>query len=285
MTTEPVTAPATSDAGPDAPEPTRRAEPTEPAPTEATGSAERWRIDDLARETGLTVDTIRYYQRQGLLPPGTREGRHRIYGPEHVARLRRIKELQARRFSIAAIRALATGDGDRLDGVFTDDGEDLRLSFTELLERSGATVEIAATLQAAGVLRDPHEFGRTAYDGDDVDMLRGVARLVDADVPLKALGVLGRIYADGIEETQRRIVDVFVTGGDQTWEPGELEHLRDVVASDSRAMLPAMRRLVDYTHHRTLQRLTLDAVGADVDPDAVDPDATEELPVTPPGDA
>jgi DNA-binding transcriptional MerR regulator len=240
-------------------------------------AAARWRIDDLARETGLTVDTIRYYQRQALLPPGEREGRHRIYGPEHVRRLRRIKELQARRFSIAAIRALVTGDGDRLDGVFADDGEDVRLSLEELLERSGAGAELAAGLQEAGILRDPHDFGRTAYDGDDLEMLRGMARLLAAGIPLKALRELGQIYARGIEETQRRVVEVFVSGGDVTWEEGELEHLRDVVAGDSKTMLPAMRRLVDYTHHRTLQRLALDAVAAEIDLPAVDPDATEEL--------
>lgn len=262
---------------------------TEPAPALAPESApalERWRIDDLAHETGVTVDTIRYYQRQGLLPPGVREGRHRIYGPEHVARLRRIKELQARRFSIAAIRALVGGDAAGLDGVFADAGEDLRLSLDELLERSGASAALAAGLQAAGVLRDPVEFGRTAYDGDDVEVLRGLARLVDAGVPLTALRALARIYAHGVEETQRQVVDLFVTGGDADWEPGELEHLRAVVAADARLMLPAMRRLVDYTHHRTLQRLTLAAVATEGErAGAVDPDATEELPVRGPGSA
>lgn len=247
-------------------------------------ATDRWRIDDLAHETGLTVDTIRYYQRQGLLPPGEREGRHRIYGPEHVERLRRIKELQARRFSIAAIHAMVSGDGDRLDGVFADDGESVRLTFDELVERSGASAELASELQEAGVLRDPLDFGRTAYDGDDLEMLRGLARLEHAGVPLKALRELGQIYARGIEETQRRVVDVFVSGGDIGWDAGELERLRDIVARDAKSVLPAMRRLVDYTHHRTLQRLALDAVarGTYVDPDAVDPDATEELPVVAP---
>ena len=69
------------------------------------------RIDDLAQRAGLTVDTIRYYQREGLLPPGAREGRHRVYGPDHLRRLTRIKELQARRFSIAAIRAACSKIG------------------------------------------------------------------------------------------------------------------------------------------------------------------------------
>lgn len=223
-------------------------------------ATDRWRIDDLAHETGLTVDTIRYYQRQGLLPPGEREGRHRLYGPEHVERLRRIKELQSRRFSIAAIHALLSGDGDRLAGVFADQGESVRLSLDELLERSGASPRLVAELEEAGVLRDPLDFGRTAYDGDDLEMLRGMARLEQAGVPLKALRHLGEVYSRGIEETQRQVVDLFVTGGDLEWEEGELERLRDVVARDANQVLPAMRRLVDYTHHRTLQRLALDAV-------------------------
>lgn len=245
-------------------------------------ATDRWRIDDLAHETGVTVDTIRYYQRQGLLPPGEREGRHRIYGPEHVERLRRIKELQARRFSIAAIHALVSGDGNRLDGVFADEGESIRLTFEELVERSGASAALTAELREAGVLRDPVDFGRTAYDGDDLEMLRGMTRLEQAGVPMKALREIGRIYSEGIEETQRRIVDIFVTGGNVEWDDeAELEQMRETVAQDARSMLPAMRRLVDYTHHRTLQRLALDAVsqGNAVDPDAVDPDATEELPV------
>ena len=134
------------------------------------------RIDDLARESGLTVDTIRYYQREALLPPGEREGRHRVYGEEHLRRLTRIKELQARRFSIAAIRAFVSGDGG-LEGVFADEGEDFRYSYDELLERSGVSADLAESLKEAGVLRDPHEFGRVAYDGDDLEMMRAMGEL------------------------------------------------------------------------------------------------------------
>src|SRR5688572_2853709 len=110
-----------------------------PSPAGAVAMTDRWRIDDLARETGLTVDTIRYYQREGLLPPAEREGRHRIYGPQHVRRLGRIRDLQGRRFSIAAIRALVSGDESRLEGVFADEGEGFRYSYEELVERSGAS--------------------------------------------------------------------------------------------------------------------------------------------------
>ena len=70
-----------------------------------------WRIDELAQRAGVAVDTIRYYQREGLLPPGERSGRSMRYGPVHLERLERIRALQARRFSLAAIRELLDHDG------------------------------------------------------------------------------------------------------------------------------------------------------------------------------
>jgi DNA-binding transcriptional MerR regulator len=221
--------------------------------------SEVWRIDDLARESGLTVDTIRYYQREGLLPPAEREGRHRVYNEHHLRRLGRIKELQARRFSIAAIRAFVSGD-DGLEGVFADEDERVSYSYEELIERSGVSTELAESLRTAGVLRDPIEFGRTAYDGDDLEMLRAMAELEKLGVPPKAMHAFGRIYTDGVEAIQRRVIAVFRTGAEIEWEPGELDQFRQKAAAEAQAFLVSMRRLVDYTHHRTIQRITLDAV-------------------------
>ena len=45
------------------------------------------RIDELARRSGLTVDTIRFYQREGLLPPAARAGRAKVYGSYSLADL------------------------------------------------------------------------------------------------------------------------------------------------------------------------------------------------------
>jgi DNA-binding transcriptional MerR regulator len=247
---------------------------TEPETGSDTAPAERpMRIDDLAHESGLTVDTIRYYQREGLLPPGEREGRHRVYGPEHLRRLSRIKEFQARRFSIAAIRAFVSGD-ERLEGVFADEGEGVQYGYPELLERSGIDPDFAEALRAVGVLRDPQEFGRVAYDGDDLEMLRGMAHLLAMGIPPKVVIGLARIYGEGVESIQRQVVDMFTDGRGVDWEPGEFDAFRDAVTGQGDTMLVSMRRLVDYTHHRTIQRLTLDRV----DPGIVTPDdPTSEL--------
>lgn len=46
------------------------------------------RIGELAKATDTQVETIRYYEREALLPqPGRTEGNYRVYGPEHVERL------------------------------------------------------------------------------------------------------------------------------------------------------------------------------------------------------
>src|ERR1043165_7487352 len=69
-------------------------------------------IGELARRTGMTVRNIRAHQSRGLLPPPEIEGRTGYYGPEHVARIELIAEMQADGFNLAAIkRLLADSEG------------------------------------------------------------------------------------------------------------------------------------------------------------------------------
>jgi DNA-binding transcriptional MerR regulator len=67
----------------------------------------RFTIDELAREAATKVSTIRLYQQRGLLPPPAIEGRVGYYDDAHLARLRLVADLQARGYSLAAIRELA----------------------------------------------------------------------------------------------------------------------------------------------------------------------------------
>jgi len=65
------------------------------------------KIGDLARITGLSIKTIRYYERRGLLeqPPRT-EGGYRLYGPEEVARLRFVQRAKLLGLTLEEIREL-----------------------------------------------------------------------------------------------------------------------------------------------------------------------------------
>ena len=54
------------------------------------------KIGELAQITQCTVETIRYYEKEALLPAPTRTaGNFRVYGPEHVERLRFIRNCRA----------------------------------------------------------------------------------------------------------------------------------------------------------------------------------------------
>ena len=72
----------------------------------ATPGAGPWRINDLARESGLSVRNIREYQDRGLLPPPRRAGRVAWYDEDHLVRLRLISRLLDRGYTIAVIRDL-----------------------------------------------------------------------------------------------------------------------------------------------------------------------------------
>jgi DNA-binding transcriptional MerR regulator len=53
------------------------------------------RISDLSQQTGLSVATIKYYLREGLLPAGTPTARNQaVYGDAHIRRLRLIRTLR-----------------------------------------------------------------------------------------------------------------------------------------------------------------------------------------------
>lgn len=64
-------------------------------------------IGGLAKAAGVGVETVRYYQRRGLLPePARPPGEVRRYGDEDARRLRFIRSAQAAGFTLAGIKAL-----------------------------------------------------------------------------------------------------------------------------------------------------------------------------------
>jgi len=87
-------------------------------------------IGRLAREGGVSVETIRYYQRRGLFEEPERPARGgaagsvRRYGPEHVHRLRFIRSAQAAGFTLDQIGELlrldATDDRSRARALATE---------------------------------------------------------------------------------------------------------------------------------------------------------------------
>jgi DNA-binding transcriptional MerR regulator len=64
-------------------------------------------IGQLAKETGVSVQTVRFYEREKLLPePARKDSGYRMYRPEHVKRLQFVLQAKALGFSLAEIREI-----------------------------------------------------------------------------------------------------------------------------------------------------------------------------------
>lgn len=64
-------------------------------------------IGDLAKQTGVKIVTIRYYEKIGVLPVVKRtSGNYRSYGVDHVRRLRFVRRCRDLGFSLEQVRDL-----------------------------------------------------------------------------------------------------------------------------------------------------------------------------------
>lgn len=73
------------------------------------------RIGALSRETGVSIDAIRYYERRGVLPrAGRTDSNYRLFAPESVDRLLMVRRLQGLGWTldeiVDALQAHDTGD-------------------------------------------------------------------------------------------------------------------------------------------------------------------------------
>jgi DNA-binding transcriptional MerR regulator len=67
-------------------------------------------IEQLAQEAGMSVRNIRSHQARGLLAAPEVRLRVGYYGPDHVAQLRMIRELQDEGFNLGGIKRLLDGN-------------------------------------------------------------------------------------------------------------------------------------------------------------------------------
>ena len=90
------------------------------------------KIGELASATGTKVETVRYYEKIGLLPPPARtSGNYRAYGVDHLARLSFIRRARDLGFTLEAVRELLTLSDDKTQSCEAVDGI-ARVHLTEI---------------------------------------------------------------------------------------------------------------------------------------------------------
>ncbi|WP_199617094.1 MerR family transcriptional regulator [Paenibacillus alkalitolerans] len=71
----------------------------------------RWKVGELAKLTGLTVRTLRYYDQIGLLSPsGYSDSGHRLYNESDISRLQQILSLKELGLSLEEVRSVLASD-------------------------------------------------------------------------------------------------------------------------------------------------------------------------------
>ncbi|MGH7761004.1 MAG: MerR family transcriptional regulator [Candidatus Dormibacteraceae bacterium] len=195
-----------------------------------------YRIEQLARSAGVAVDTIRFYQGKGLLEVPRREGRVTWYAESHLDRLRRIKELQQRGFTLTVIQRFLTGElepsDEALVAAVTRPGAPQTLTLAELAERSGVAEPLLLSLQQAGLLVPVEGGQEPLYPAGDLDAIAAGMKLIAAGVPLGPLLELGKDYSAAVDHTARQAVDLFD------------RHVRERIQSEGGATEAAERKLL-----------------------------------------
>ena len=123
------------------------------------------RIGQLARSVGVDTQTIRFYEREGLLPPPERQDNgYRIYTERHVERLAFIRRCRILELSLAEIHELQCYQGTphqpcRAINIFLDDHiAHVRSQITDLQVLEKQLVSLRAScnddreIEACGVL-------------------------------------------------------------------------------------------------------------------------------------
>src|SRR5215213_9781631 len=180
-------------------------------------------VEQLAYETGMSVRNIRNHQSRGLLPPPEVRARTGYYGPQHVARLRLIQEMQAEGFKLSAISRLIGehgADADRFVGLrqavtapFATEAPEI-LSREELVERFGVEDDkLLAKAQKLGVLID---LGEDRFEAPSPALLQAAEDVLAMGIPLPAaLAVIERLSRNA-ESAARTFVNLFV---EELWKP------------------------------------------------------------------
>jgi DNA-binding transcriptional MerR regulator len=228
------------------------------------------RVEELARRTDTSVDTIRFYQKRGLLPSPRREGRVAWYSVEHLEQLQRIRDLQARGFSLAVIRRLLAGELDAADeplaAAVVDAADGELLTLDELASRAGVPTALLDAILREGLLVPRSRDGEVRFAASDVSLVSAGLRLLEVGLPLPELLALARQHhaaTRAIAEDAVTLFDEHVREPLRTTDLSAEARAQRLVEA-FRTLLPTVTTLVEHHFRAVLLEVAqehLEAVG------------------------
>ena len=218
-----------------------------------TDRTSTYRVEELAAEASIGVDTIRYYQGMGLLPPAERKGRSAVYGPAHLTRLRTIRALADDGFALAQIKRLLDPSGHPL--LVSLAGGVVGLTRAELAERSGLATSLVDIAVATGLIEPINDLvdegSEELFSPDVAPMLAAGMSLLEAGFPLDKLAALATRHATGVESVVDKAIDLF-SEHVRSRQPDRSEDLANLF----RMLVAHVTRLVaQHFHHTVISRV------------------------------
>lgn len=132
-------------------------------------------IGALSSRSGVNIETIRYYEREGLLPnPPRTPGGHRSYTPDHLKRLIFIRRSRQLGFSMEQVRNLLSlvtsgytcGDVQTLTMQHL---EDVRNKIADLRRMERSLIRISSACEGGKIAECPIIDALMDFDGRAID--------------------------------------------------------------------------------------------------------------------
>ncbi|MGK5091174.1 MerR family transcriptional regulator [Deltaproteobacteria bacterium TL4] len=223
---------------------------------------QRYRVSELVDKTGVSKKTIHFYIAEGLLPEHEKTAKNMAwYGPEHIERLKHIKELQEQHFlPLKAIKAILTesqeeGFSDRQQIALEilkqklsseDPNHEGRAVLVEVLKNLSVSQEELAELKQIGLLNIKESQGNVMLSFDDQRVLKIWASLRDMgfssmrNVTPKDLAM----YEEMVSELFTKEFQLLI------------EHMRDIQVDEAWRMvteaIPLFNELIGILHKRKI---------------------------------
>lgn len=213
-----------------------------------------YRVEELARATGLNVGTVRFYQARGLLPPPRRQGRVALYDETHRERIARIRSLHQQGLTLEGVRRALDASHEEqirdslLSALSETEGEHLYRR-SELAAAAGLPEVLIEQAERAGLMRPLERDGEHWFTAADRQTAEAARALLEGGLPLHELLPLALEHASNTRETVDRAVELFrrfVREDDGAARPTE------EVTAAFRTLLPAVTTLVALFFQRTL---------------------------------
>ena len=176
-------------------------------------------IGELARQADVSLTTVKYYVREGLIQPACRTGRNMAYyDPSAVEVIGLIRKLQRERYyPLSVIKRMLSGpDADApelalLNAIHKVDGtaDESRCTATEAGRRTGLSPQQVGALHAAGLVTPEVRGRKNLYGAEDLEIMRLIRQRLDAGIPFEQSLEAFRLYGSALEAAVRADVDSF----------------------------------------------------------------------------